>query len=88
MAAAAVASGSQTLTFSATDGTYAQAQAPDVAGDTALGKPVTVSYDLTGVRGLASPRLVLSSVGHYTPTAAVDAFNAQWSAALTARRAP
>jgi hypothetical protein len=77
---------SQKLTFLADDGTYAQALAPAAPGATALGRPVTVSYDLTGVRGVDSPRLVLSSVGHYTPSAAVDDFNVQWSAPLTATK--
>ncbi|MGY5048422.1 S8 family serine peptidase [Streptomyces sp. 900105755] len=74
---------SQKLTFLPDDATYAQALAPAVPGATPLGRPVTVSYDLTGVRGLDDPRLVLSSVGHYTPSAAVDDFNVQWSTPLT-----
>ncbi|MBY8883117.1 S8 family serine peptidase [Actinacidiphila acidipaludis] len=77
---------SQKLTFLADDGTYAQALAPAAPGTTPLGRPVTVSYDLTGVRGVDHPRLVLSSVGHYTPSAAVDDFNVQWSAPLTAAK--
>ena len=77
---------SQNLTFLADDGTYAQALAPAAPGATPLGRPVTVSYDLTGVRGVDNPRLVLSSVGHYTPSAAVDDFNVQWSAPLTATK--
>ncbi|MBM9509374.1 S8 family serine peptidase [Actinacidiphila acididurans] len=75
---------SQDLTFLADDATYAQALAPAAPGATPLGRPVTVSYDLTGVRGLNNPSLVLSSVGHYTPSAAVDDFNVQWSTPLTA----
>ncbi|GLY83288.1 S8/S53 family peptidase [Actinoallomurus iriomotensis] len=74
---------SRKLTFTANDGTYEQAQAPDAPGAVPLGRPVTVRYDLTGVRGLSSPRLLLSSVGHYTPNAGVDLFRAQWSTPLT-----
>ncbi|MFG3590549.1 S8 family serine peptidase [Streptomyces sp. NPDC047990] len=74
---------SRRLTFLADDGTYAQALAPAAPGATPLGRSVTVSYDLTGVRNLDSPRLVLSSVGHYTPSAGVDDFNVQWSTPLT-----
>ena len=43
-----VASQSRTLTFLADDGTYAQAQAPSAPGHVALGRDVTVHYDLTG----------------------------------------
>ncbi|GAA4512355.1 hypothetical protein GCM10023191_077920 [Actinoallomurus oryzae] len=78
-----LASVSRKLTFTANDGTYEQAQAPDLPGAVPLGRPVTVHYDLTGVRGLSSPRLILSSVGHYTPNAGVDLFRAQWSTPLT-----
>jgi hypothetical protein len=79
-----VASLSRTLTFLADDGTYEQAQAPELPGKAALGRPVTVSYDLTNVRDVSDPRLVLSSVGHYTPSAGVDLFNVAWSTPLTA----
>jgi hypothetical protein len=74
----------RTLTFLADDGTYEQAQAPDLPGQAALGQPVTVSYDLTNVRNVSDPSLVLSSVGHYTPAAGVDVFNVAWSTPLTA----
>ncbi|WP_234543559.1 S8 family serine peptidase [Streptomyces shenzhenensis] len=77
---------SQRLTFLAGDGTYAQALAPAAPGTAPLGRSVTVSYDLTGLRGADSPRLVLSSVGHYSPSAAVDDFNVQWSTPLTRTR--
>jgi hypothetical protein len=58
------------LTFGATDGTFAEAPAPVVPATVAQGRPVTVHYDLTGVRGVASPELVVSTVGHWSPTAA------------------
>ena len=79
-----VAQQSQTLTFLADDGTYEQALAPTAAGRVALGQPVTVSYDLTNVRDVSDPELVLSSVGHYTPSTGVDLFNVAWSTPLTA----
>jgi hypothetical protein len=79
-----VAKQARTLTFLADDGTYEQALAPTLPGTAALGQSVKVSYDLTGVRGVSDPRLVLSSVGHYTPTSGVDLFNVAWSAPLTA----
>lgn len=74
----------RTLTFLADDGGYEQALAPTAPGAVALGKPVTVSYDLTNVRNVSDPALVLSSVGHYTPSAGVDDFNVAWSTPLTA----
>ena len=79
-----VAQQSRTLTFLADDGTYEQALAPAAPGRVALGQPVKVSYDLTSVRDVSDPRLVLSSVGHYTPSTGVDLFNVAWSAPLTA----
>jgi hypothetical protein len=80
----AVAEQSRTLTFLADDGTYEQALAPTLPGKAALGQSVAVSYDLTNVRDVSDPRLVLSSVGHYTPSAGVDLFNVAWSTPLTA----
>jgi hypothetical protein len=75
---------SRALSFLADDGTYEQAQAPILPGKAALGQPVTVSYDLTNARNVSDPELVLSSVGHYTPSAGVDDFNVAWSTPLTA----
>lgn len=75
---------SRALTFLADDGTYEQAQAPVLPGKAALGQPVTVSYDLTNARNVSDPRLTLSAVGHYTPSAGVDDFNVAWSTPLTA----
>jgi hypothetical protein len=79
-----VAEQSKTLTFLADDGTYEQALAPAAPGRVALGQPVKVSYDLTDVRDVSDPELVLSSVGHYTPSTGVDLFNVAWSTPLTA----
>ncbi|WP_189316567.1 S8 family serine peptidase [Streptomyces brasiliensis] len=78
-----VASASRTLTFSASDGRYVQPQAPSTPGSAPLGKPVTVHYDLTGLRDATDPELVLSSVGHWTPFTTSDKFRAQWRTRLT-----
>lgn len=63
-------SAQQQLTFGPTDGSYAEAQAPVAPATVAEGQPVTVSYNLTGVTGVASPELVLSGVGHWNPSVA------------------
>lgn len=81
-----VASASQNLTLGAADGTYEQAQAPTTAGSVPLGKPVTVHYDLTGLRDATAPELVLSSVGHWTPYTTSDKWRAQWSVPLTSTK--
>lgn len=78
-----VASAKQSLTFSATDGTYPEALAPTAPGSAPLGEPVTVHYDLTGVQDLNQPVLEVSSVGHWTPNGGGDIFRAQYSVALT-----
>jgi hypothetical protein len=78
-----VAAASRELTFSATDGTYAQPQAPTAPGSSPLGRSVTVHYDLTGLRDATDPELVLSSVGHWTPFTAADKFRAVWRTPLT-----
>lgn len=78
-----VASASRKLTLSATDGTHLQPQAPTAPGASPLGKPVTVHYDLTGLRDTTDPELVLSSVGHWTPFTASDKWRAQWRTPLT-----
>jgi len=81
-----VASATRSLTFGADDGTSEEALAPTAPGSVPLGQPVSVSYDLTGVRNLSSPKLVLSSVGHWTPNGGGDFFRAQYSVPLTATR--
>lgn len=80
-----VASADRQLTFSATDGTYAEAQAPDVPATAPLGRPVTVHYDLTGVRGVKSPQLVVSTAGHWNP-AVGPIFTAAYTVPLTATK--
>jgi hypothetical protein len=81
-----VASAAQTLTFGPADGTYSQAQAPVAPGAVPLGRPVTVHYDLTGLRDATGPELLLSSVGHWTPYTTTDKWRAQWSTPLTAAK--
>lgn len=81
-----VASASRRITLGGTDGTYEQPQAPTAPGSAPLGKPVTVHYDLTGLRGAVDPELVLSSVGHWTPFTAMDKWRAQWSTPLPATK--
>ncbi|WP_431953493.1 S8 family serine peptidase [Actinacidiphila sp. bgisy167] len=78
-----VASAARRLTFTPTDGTYVQPQAPTTPGSAPLGKPVTVHYDLTGLRGATAPELVLSSVGHWTPFTTADKWRAHWRTRLT-----
>ncbi|WUD71305.1 S8 family serine peptidase [Streptomyces sp. NBC_00510] len=78
-----VASTGQRLTFGAADGTYVQPKAPTAPGSSPLGKSVTVHYDLTGLRDATAPELVLSSVGHWTPSTTSDKWRAQWRTPLT-----
>jgi hypothetical protein len=77
-----VASTQRQLTFSPTDGGYAEAPAPVAPATVAAGKPVTVHYDLTGVRAVAKPELVVSTVGHPNP-ATGPIFTAAYTVALT-----
>ena len=76
------ATATRTLAVGPTDGTYAEATAPKAPATVAAGKPVTVSYDLTGVAGTSSPQLVLSTDGHWNPDLA-PIFTAAWHQALT-----
>jgi hypothetical protein len=62
-----LASAQRQLTFGPTDGTYAEALAPVVPATVHAGSSVRVSYDLTGVRALNAPQLVVSTVGHWNP---------------------
>ncbi|MFS4091019.1 S8 family serine peptidase [Streptomyces sp. AF1A] len=77
-----LASAARTLTFGPTDGGYAEALAPVVQPVVAAGHSVRVSYDLTGVRFVDSPQLVVSGVGHWNPAAA-PIFSASYSTPLT-----
>jgi hypothetical protein len=58
------------LTFGATDGTYDEALAPVVPATVRAGSSVRVAYDLTGVRSVNAPQLVVSTVGHWNPATA------------------
>ncbi|MBM9505772.1 S8 family serine peptidase [Actinacidiphila acididurans] len=73
----------RTLAVGPSDGTYAEATAPQAPATVAPGAPVTVSYDLTGVAQTSAPQLVLSTVGHWNPSTA-PIFSAGWHQELTA----
>ena len=77
-----LASAQQPLVFGPTDGTYLEALAPVAPATVKAGNPVTVHYDLTGVRNVSSPQLVVSTVGHWSPVAA-PLFTAAYTAPLT-----
>ncbi|MEV0804675.1 S8 family serine peptidase [Kribbella sp. NPDC050281] len=65
-----VASAAKTLTVGPTDGTYAEALAPVAPATVRADSAVTVHYDLTGVRNLSNPQLVVSTLGHWNPLTA------------------
>ncbi|MGY5014226.1 S8 family serine peptidase [Streptomyces sp. 900105755] len=71
------------LAFGPTDGGYAEALAPVVQPVVEAGRSVRVRYDLSGVRNVSSPELVVSGVGHFSPAAA-PIFSASYSVPLTA----
>jgi len=77
-----LASAHQPLVFGPTDGTYLEALAPVAPATVNAGRPVTVHYDITGVRNVSSPQLVVSTVGHWSPAAA-PVFTAAYTAPLT-----
>ncbi len=66
----AIASAALSLTFGPCDGTYSDALPPVGPAVVAAGKPFKVSYDLVHVRQVIKPRLVISSVDHWSPAAA------------------
>jgi hypothetical protein len=78
-----LASAQQALTFGPTDGTYAEALAPVAPATVDAGQPVKVHYDLTGVRSLSNPQLVVSTLGHWNPVSA-PLFGTGFVAPLTA----
>ncbi|MEV6025249.1 hypothetical protein [Streptomyces sp. NPDC052036] len=80
-----LASTTHELTFGPTDGGYAEALAPVVRSVVKAGHSVRVSYDLTGVRRVSSPQLVVSGVGHWNPGLA-PIFSASYTAPLTGLR--
>ncbi len=65
-----VASQTLTLTFGPSDGTYVDALPPAGPAVATAGKSLTVGYDLSHVRQVNKPRLVISSVDHWSPAAA------------------
>ena len=58
------------LVFGPTDGTHAEALAPIAPATAEVGDDVTVHYDLSAVRNLNKPALIVSGIGHFSPTAA------------------
>ncbi|HEY0494620.1 MAG TPA: S8 family serine peptidase [Kutzneria sp.] len=78
-----LASAKKTLAIGPTDGAYAEATAPIAPATVKLGAPVTVHYDLTGVRNAKSPQLAVSSIGHWNPFTA-PIFSAPYKVPLTA----
>ena len=77
-----LASAQQPLVFGPTDGTYDEALAPIAPATVKAGSPVTVHYDLSGVRNVSSPQLVVSTVGHLSPVAG-PLFTAAYTVPLT-----
>ncbi|WP_377273303.1 S8 family serine peptidase [Peterkaempfera sp. SMS 1(5)a] len=77
-----LASAGRALIFGPTDGTYAEALAPVVQPVVKAGHSVQVRYDLTGVRSLNTPALVVSGVGHWNPALA-PIFTPSWTTPLT-----
>ncbi|MGW7521927.1 S8 family serine peptidase [Streptomyces sp. NPDC054783] len=80
-----LASATHDLAFGPTDGTYVEALAPVARPVVETGHPVQVSYDLTGVRNVNSPQLVVSGVGHWNPGLA-PIFSASYTTPLTGLR--
>jgi hypothetical protein len=75
------ASITQSITLSASDGTYMEAQAPTAPATVAAGQDVTVHYDLTGVRNVSKPEIAISTPGHWNPILA-PIYNAAWTQPL------
>ncbi|GAA3537890.1 S8 family serine peptidase [Kribbella ginsengisoli] len=73
----------RTLTIGPSDGRYVESTAPLAPATARVGKPVTVSYDLTGVTTATAPELVVSTVGHWNPSLG-PIFSAGWHQPLTA----
>ncbi|MFJ2646209.1 hypothetical protein ACIO1C_05705 [Streptomyces sp. NPDC087420] len=76
------ASERRTLAVGPSDGRYTEAAAPLAPAVVKAGRPVTVTYDLSGVIGTTDPQLVVSGVGHWNPALA-PTFSAGWHQALT-----
>ncbi|BCJ33522.1 hypothetical protein Athai_10250 [Actinocatenispora thailandica] len=80
-----LASTTHTFTVGATDGGYAEATAPHAPASVPAGRSVRVGYDLTGVRRVDTPTLVVSHAGRWNPVLA-PIFTAAWSLPLTATK--
>jgi hypothetical protein len=65
-----IASTTYPLSFSATNGSYYEAQAPVAPAQVAAGQSVSVSYNLANVVDVNSPELVVSTVGRWNPALA------------------
>ncbi|MFI5707161.1 S8 family serine peptidase [Kribbella sp. NPDC051620] len=72
----------RTLAVGPSDGRYVESTAPLAPATAREGKPVTVSYDLTGVTTATAPELVVSTVGHWNPSLG-PIFSAGWHQPLT-----
>ncbi|MEU4287214.1 hypothetical protein AB0E63_03245 [Kribbella sp. NPDC026596] len=73
----------RTLIIGPSDGRYVESTAPLAPATAQAGRPVTVSYDLTGVTTATAPELVVSTVGHWNPVLG-PIFSAAWHQPLTA----
>jgi len=62
-----LASISKKLTFGPNDGTYDEALAPVAPPLIRVGDGVMVHYDISNVRNLISPQLMVSSINHWSP---------------------
>ena len=65
-----VASATTRLTFGPSDGLISEPLAPVVPAVATEGDPVVVHYDLTGLRALDAPALIVSGIAHWSPFAA------------------
>ena len=76
-----LAATSDALTVGPYNGTSTYAPAPVLPQVIASGRPVRVSYDLTGVSTVTDPELVVSTAGHWSP-ALGPVFNAAYTVPL------
>ncbi|MGW3248468.1 S8 family serine peptidase [Streptomyces sp. NPDC001070] len=76
------ATAQRTITIGSSNGEHTEAAAPRVPSVVQAGRDVTVRYDLSGVTGTDAPQLVLSTVGHWSPSMA-PLFTAAWHQPLT-----
>lgn len=69
-AGTAIASASSRVVFGPSDGLITEPLAPVAPAVATEGSDVVVHYDLSGLRYLDSPTLIVSGIGHWSPTAA------------------